>query len=59
MRIRSHHRTLWSAEAHNDTAAVRRGPASLTELISFHQESARQLSDLPDSSRVMIRITND
>jgi len=50
---------LWSAEAHNGTVAVRRSPASLTELVSLHQESARQLSDLPNGSRVMIRIKND
>ncbi len=50
---------LWSAEARNGTAAVRRSPASLTELASLHQEPARQLSDLPNGSRVMTRIKND
>jgi hypothetical protein len=50
---------LWSAEAHHGTVAVRRTPASLTELVSLHQESARQLADLPNGSRVMIRIKND
>jgi hypothetical protein len=49
----------WSAESHNGTVPVRRSPASLTELASSHQESARQLADLPNGSRVMIRIKND
>lgn len=43
---------LWSLEGRADLAANSRKVVPLNELVAFHEETARQLADVPDGTRL-------
>ena len=47
---------LWSSQGRRDVAGASRKTASLSELVTLHEDSARQLADLPSGSRVQVRL---
>jgi hypothetical protein len=49
---------LWAAEA-RDGSPVSRSIVPLAELMAWHDESARQLSSLPDGQTVRVKVTDD